>query len=255
VPVTGLGRSPEIVIGDVAALGEELARRFERAAGAAIAARGRFAFALPGGSVAARFFPRLAVAAVDWTRVDVFWVDERAVPPSDPESNYGLAARLWLEPAAVPAERVHRLPGEAADLTAAAVAYGQLLDRSLAAAPLDLVLLGTGPDGHVASLFPGHQALAERSASVVAVVDAPKPPPRRLTLTTNVLAAARELVVVALGSEKARVLRAALVDGDGSLPLTHVLAAASGACVLLDPAAAEGLTATLAPALRWLAPP
>src|SRR2546422_711170 len=89
---------PEVIVDTPAALAEALAARFEEEARRARTARGLFSVALPGGSVGTTFFPRLARAAVDWSRTELFWGDERAVPPSDPDSNFGLARSLWLEP-------------------------------------------------------------------------------------------------------------------------------------------------------------
>jgi 6-phosphogluconolactonase len=232
----------ELMVDKPEALGGALARLLEGEVAAALAARGRYALALPGGSVATRFFPTLAAAAVDWTRVDFFWGDERAVPPDDPESNFGLADRLWLRPAGVPPERIHRMPADAEDLEAAAASHAAELARVAGAPPrLDLVLLGVGPDGHVCSLFPGHAALAETGRSVVAVRDSPKPPPRRLTLTLPVLAAAGRLVVAGFGSSKAAVLREAVEDEGSALPVALALRRSPRALALLDAEAASRL--------------
>lgn len=239
---------PEILIGTREQLVEAAAVRLEAVAAEALAARGRFAIALPGGSVATNFFPHLARARVDWTRTDFFWSDERAVPTSDPESNFGVANCLWLTPAAVPAVNVHRLHADGSpgsngsntdDLERAAVADEEELVRRLGTPPrLDLLLLGVGPDGHVAALFPGHPVLAERHRFVAAVTDAPKPPSARLTLTLPALAAARLVVVAALGESKAAAIGAALQDETSQLPLALALAGASRAWLLLDPGAA-----------------
>jgi 6-phosphogluconolactonase len=233
----------DIIVDKPAVLGETLAARFQSEARRALAARGRFAMALPGGSVATAFFPRLARAPLDWSRTEFFWGDERAVPPSDPESNYALARSLWLDPAGVPAERVHRMSADAADLDEAAAACADELMRVLGTPPrLDLVLLGVGPDGHVCSLFPGHALLREERLWVAAVRDAPKPPPGRLTLTLPSLAAAELVVVAALGEAKARVVRDALEDGTSSSPLALVRRRARRILVLLDPPAASLLS-------------
>lgn len=140
--------------------------------------------ALPGGSGATTFFPRLARARVDGSCTDFFWVDERAVPPSDPESNYGVAERLWLTPGRVAAERVHRMPADTSALASAADSYAEELSSLLGKPPrLDVALLGMGPDGHVGSLFPRHPLLREERRWVAAILDSPKPPKHRLTLT------------------------------------------------------------------------
>src|SRR5512134_212813 len=106
--VNGTVMEPEVIVDASPALAMRFAGRFESAARDAIAARGRFACAVPGGSVARTFLPALASAAVEWPRVDVFWDDERAVPPDDPSSNYGLARRLWLDHVPLDPTRVHR---------------------------------------------------------------------------------------------------------------------------------------------------
>src|SRR5439155_22272490 len=157
---------------------------FQIAASAPIAARAAFRVALAGGSIARLFFPSLARLPLDWSSVDFFWADERAVPPHHPDSNFGEADRLWLTPAGVPAERIHRIHGEDPDLRQAAQTYAAELRRIAGDPPgLDFALLGVGPDGHIASLFPGHPALKEEQAVAVPVEDAPKPPARRITLT------------------------------------------------------------------------
>src|SRR5262249_48110725 len=109
----------EIIVAEVAELAERLASVFEAESGQAIAPRGRFAVALPGGSVATTFFPRLARTGADWTRTDFFWGDERCVPPEDPESNFALAQSLWLGAVGAPVSRVHRMRGESSDPRAA----------------------------------------------------------------------------------------------------------------------------------------
>jgi 6-phosphogluconolactonase len=234
---------PEILVGDATTLGRTLVRDFEHRGKSAIAARGRFTIALPGGSVASNFFPYLAAAALDWSRTEFFWVDERAVPPSDPDSNYRLARSLWFEPAEVPQACIHRMPTDEADLDRAASAYAEQL-RSVAGDPprLDFVLLGVGSDGHVASIFPGHASSRMEGDTVVVVQDAPKPPPRRLTLTIPVLAGAERVVILALGQSKAQPVHDALRDGKSALPLALVIRQSRHPWVLLDPDAAAELT-------------
>jgi 6-phosphogluconolactonase len=234
----------ETLVDKTDALVEELGRRVLDAGRAALDSRGAFSIALPGGSVATTFFPRLARLDLDWSRTDFFWGDERAVAPSDPDSNYGLARDLWLEPAGVPAARAHRMAAEASDLPRAAEAYASDLARVAGHPPrLDLVLLGVGPDGHVCSLFPGHPVLAETTRTVAVVIDSPKPPPRRLTLTRPVLAAAGQVVVVALGRRKAAVVRDAVEDPASALPVAIVMREARRSALLLDPEAASLLRA------------
>jgi 6-phosphogluconolactonase len=234
--------APEIIVDKPVALAEALAVRFEGEARSAVAARGLVALGLSGGSVGATFFPRLARASVDWSRAEFFWCDERALPPTDPESNFGLAERLWLEPAGVPAGRIHRMEADAPDPARAAEAYAETLARILGAPPrLDVVLLGVGPDGHVCSLFPGHPLLQERERSVVFVADSPKPPPGRLTLTLPVVEAAGLVVLAAFGRSKASVVREALHDPRSNLPVALALRGARRVLVLVDEGAASQL--------------
>jgi 6-phosphogluconolactonase len=231
--------APEIVVDTVPALARLVRTRLEEAATAALAERSRFSLVLPGGSVAESFLPSLAGAAVDWPRIDVFWGDERAVPPDDVDSNYALARRGILTQVS---PRVHRMGGEAKDLAAAAAEYEREMREALGDRPrLDFVMMGMGPDGHVCSLFPGHPALQERARWVVPIEDSPKPPPRRLTMTLPALALSDLVVVGAFGRSKAEPVRQALRDPVSSLPVALVVRAARRALFLLDPDAAGGL--------------
>jgi 6-phosphogluconolactonase len=231
--------SPEVVIDEREALPATFVRRLEPLAAEALGDRGRFAVALPGGSVAEAFLPSFAGASVDWARTDLFWGDERGVPPDHADSNYGVAWSLWLKDAGLPPSRVHRMPADAPDLEAGAREYESVLVETLGAVPaLDVVLMGMGPDGHICSLFPGHPLLGENERKVAAILDSPKPPPRRLTLTLPALQAARLLVVAAFGESKAPALREALQDPHSPLPVAIALRRASKALVLLDAAAA-----------------
>jgi 6-phosphogluconolactonase len=174
----------------------------------AIAARGVFRFALPGGRSPRAMLQKLVETTLarpeklDWTRVEVFFVDERALPPEHPDSNFRMVDEALVRPLGAGAPRVHRMRGEAADLEAAAAEYAALL-----AEPLDLAVLGIGEDGHVASLFP-HSPLLEETRTLVAVVrDSPKPPPVRITLTPRALGEARSVLGLAIGLDKAEAFR------------------------------------------------
>jgi 6-phosphogluconolactonase len=222
-----------LVTGDRSDIERSLVTIFQSAASDAITAHGAFRIALSGGSIGPLFFPSLARLPLDWSRVDFFWADERAVPPNHADSNFAAADRLWLTPAGVPPERVHRMHAEDPDLRRAAEAYAAELRRVAGTPPaLDFALLGVGPDGHVASLFPGHAALGEEEEAVVPIEDAPKPPPRRLTLTLPVLAGAARLVVTAEGEAKAAIIRKGLEPGS-SLPLGMLISRARNVRVLL----------------------
>lgn len=213
----------------------DLAARVAVCARAAIESRGRFAIALTGGSVATTFFPTLARLPLDWSAIDFFWGDERAVPPEDPESNYDAANRLWLSPARVPSSSIHRLPAELPDLNAAAEQAERDLVATLGVPPaLDLALLGVGPDGHVCSLFQGHPLLGESGRWVAPIVDSPKPPPRRLTLTLPTLAAARFIIFAVTGASKACVVREVVRDERSQLPAALVARRAQRVLFLVD---------------------
>ena len=230
------------MVANQVALAEALAADFDAHGQHALRLRGKFTVALSGGSVATWFFPRLARLPFDWSRTEFFWADERAVPPSDPESNYAVAVSLWLGPAKVPPVNIHRMRGEDKDLNGAARNYAAELVHIAGSPPrLDLVMLGVGPDGHVASLFPGHPASRDEQHFVAAVEHAPKPPPRRVTLTMPALLNAERIVVAALGREKAAAIRDAL-EGDAATPFGTVVKKARNARILLDEEAAGLLT-------------
>ena len=153
---------------------------------------------------------------LDWTKIDVFWVDERAVGPTDERSNYRWAKAILLDAAHVPAERVHRMPSDAADLEAAARAYEKaIVSVSSNGAPaFDLMVLGVGDDGHTASLFPGDKTVDVTDRLVAAV---PASPGReaRLTLTRSVIQQARHVLVLVVGSAKRNALdRVWAAEGD-----------------------------------------
>jgi 6-phosphogluconolactonase len=159
--------------------------------------------------------------APDWSRVTVLFADERALPPGDPESNYRLVREALLDPLGARAPRVVRMAADSADLEGAAREYEAEL-----ALPLDLLVLGIGEDGHVASLFPGSALLGERVRRVAAVTDSPKPPARRLTLTPRAIAEARGLLVLAAGADKAAAVAAALAAGADPARIPAALARA-----------------------------
>jgi len=159
------------VLPDSAAVAAAAAARVVRAAEDAIMARGRFSIALSGGRTPAELYRTLAGSAIDWSRTRIYFADERAVPPDDPDSNFRMARETLLDQARVPPRNVHRMKGEYPDLAVAVEEY----EAHLAAA-LDLIVLGIGEDGHVASLFPGSALLTGSTRRVAAVLDAPKRP-------------------------------------------------------------------------------
>lgn len=180
-----------------------------------------------GGSSPKRAYQLLAERPLAWGRVSVLFGDERCVPPSDPESNYRMAKEALLD--RVHPGSVHRMPAELG-----AEEGAELYDRVVRGlSPLDLVLLGMGPDGHTASLFPGHPAL-DAPGCAVAVHGAPKPPPDRVSLTLGALREARRVVFLITGDDKAEALTRAQ---RGVVPAGMI----AGAEFLVDRAAASML--------------
>jgi len=184
--------------------------------------------ALAGGSTPKAMYKLLASPAyrerVEWRRVEIFFGDERCVPPDHPDSNYRMARQALLDHVPLGADRVHRIAGERPPPEAAA-AYQQALMRACGERPrLDLVLLGMGPDGHTASLFPGTAVLDERNL-LAAPVWVDKLESWRVTLTVPVLSAAAHVVIVTAGEEKADALGKALDGARGAVPITLVRAA------------------------------
>jgi 6-phosphogluconolactonase len=192
-----------------------------------------FSCALSGGATALLFLPALRAARVDWSRITLFWTDERAVPADDPESNYGIAERMLLSPLGGRAPRAIRMPTEL-PLAQAALKYDAELAAELDGGPLDLALLGVGEDGHVCSLFPTHPALTQNDLRTVAVEDAPKPPPRRLSLSMRFVLQSRHIWLIAIGPRKLPVLQAALARTQSATPLDMVLQQAKHVTVFTD---------------------
>jgi 6-phosphogluconolactonase len=181
---------------------------------------------LTGGRIATRAYGRLAkdgpTSAVDWSRVELWWGDERFVAAADDERNDKQALDLLAAPLRLDPDRIHRMPasGEGTDLDAAADAYAAELGDTV----LDICLLGLGPDGHVASIFPEHPS-AYAEGDVIAVRSSPKPPPERISLTLPVINRSREVWFLVSGSDKAAAVKMALL---GAGPVQVPGAGASG---------------------------
>jgi 6-phosphogluconolactonase len=203
------------------------------------AASGAFHVALSGGSTPKRLFGALVAMgrdALPWDRIELWWGDERCVPPDHPDSNYGMTKKALLDPLQIDPARVHRIEGEG-DPDAAAAKYAAALPPVF-----DLVYLGMGPDGHTASLFPGSAALDETARACVANrVDSPLThgPATRITLTYPVFAAARAVRFLVAGADKADAL--ARIQAGADLPAARVRGNVSW---LVDAAAAAKLEAT-----------
>lgn len=212
---------------------EEAASRIAGGLEASVAARGWASLALAGGETPRPVYQRLAAMTLPWRKIDVFFGDERAVPPDHPESNYRMAVETLLDPAGVPAERRHRMPADADDRVQAAEDYGDSLPERL-----DLLLLGVGGDGHTASLFPGSRATRESWYRVVPA-ESPVAPTLRLTITPPVIAVARARLVMVRGRDKSAAVARALEGDDDAVRCPAQFARAG--VWLLDPDAAEGL--------------
>jgi 6-phosphogluconolactonase len=200
----------------------------------AIAARGRFNFAVSGGHTPWQMLRALTAEKVDWTNVHLFQVDERVAPPGDPDRNLTHIRESLLAHVALPPDNVHPMPVEATDLAAAAARYAQTLATFAGTPPvLDLVHLGLGPDGHTASLVPNDPVLNEDFLDVS--LTQPYMGHRRMTLTYPVLNRSRCVMFVVTGPEKVHAL-AALRAGDRSIPAGRVTG--DRALVVADAAAA-----------------
>jgi len=208
-----------VVAADPAALTTAAAGHLRRVIAEAIAGRGACWIALAGGRTPRAVYERLAadgVPAIDWSRVHVAFGDERLVPPDHADSNYGMARLALFDRVPIPAAQIHRIEGERRDAADAAQAYHATLSRALAPVAegwpvFDVVLLGVGPDGHTASLFPHTAALDVRDRLATAAV-APAAPTARVTLTYPVLNAARAVVVLVSGADKAVAVARAFDD-------------------------------------------
>jgi len=210
------------IVDDLRGLSQAAAEEFVTQATGTVRANGRFTVALSGGSTPKSLFSLLASTFRDqlpWDKMFFFWGDERHVPPDHPESNYRMAYEALLSKVPVPAENVFRVPAENPDANQAAADYEQTLRKFFQLSPgtfprLDLILLGMGPDGHTASLFPGTSGLREKSRLVVANW-VEKFKAYRITFTLPVLNNAAVATFLVGGADKAETVREVL---EGSQP-------------------------------------
>ena len=207
------------------ALAEAAADTIADQARRSIKARGQFYLVLAGGSTPEPTYRLLGKppyrSQIDWSRVHVFWGDERCVPLEDEKSNYRMAWEALLAHVPIPATQIHRIPGELPAGDAAAV-YQAALRAILGPNPrLDLILLGMGADGHTASLFPNSPALEVEDELAVAVHAPDQEVPWRVTLTLPVLNRARTVLFLVSGEEKAEAL-ARVREGDEAMPAARV---------------------------------
>ncbi len=243
-----------IVADDEEAVAAEAAERIASLVERSIRARGSAVVSLTGGSTPRRLYTLLGDPEhgwrqrVDWTRVHLFWGDERHVPPDHPESNYGMAREALVRHVPVPPAQVHRMQGELADAHAAAASYERELREGFAAAgrtdlTFDVMLLGLGEDAHIASIFPGSHVLTRPDGNLAAAVWAPHLGAWRITLTPAALLDARAIVMVVAGTAKASAIRAAIEDEEDipQFPAQLLRAAADRVTWIVDRAAAAQL--------------
>jgi 6-phosphogluconolactonase len=222
-----------VVLPDADAVAQAVARWLAAAA----AAGGNVV--LTGGRTPEQAYKLAAAEAPDWSRVEVWWGDERCVPPDDENSNFGMAKPALLDRLQQPPLAVHRIEGELGK-DAAADAY----EEELGSTALDLLLLGIGPDGHIASLFPGKPALEVTDRRVVGTEPGLEPWVDRVTMTLPKLRAAGEILFVVSGEAKADAVRRAFVEEPSpKTPASLVRAESGRTTAILDRAAAAGIEA------------
>jgi 6-phosphogluconolactonase len=232
---------------DATQVAHEAAARIARVLRGAIARSGHANIALSGGDSPLATYSLLAKEpGVDWTKVNVFWVDERAVPPGDERSNYRWAMATLVDPAGVPPERVHRMVAEAPDRDAAARDYEKAILARVeldgdGVPAFDVLVMGIGDDAHTASLFPGDKTIDERTR-LVAAVEARGGLEARLTLTSPVIEHARQIFVIVLGADKQPALeRIWSAQGDISMTPGRIFRVCRGVVTWIIDKAAGGV--------------
>jgi 6-phosphogluconolactonase len=234
---------------DTNILSHEAAQYIIRVAQESIVTHGRFTLALSGGNTPKKLYGLLAsepyASQIDWNLVEIFWSDERCVPPDSPDSNYHMAQEVLLSKVPIPANQIHRTPADEADRDAASEAYAQEMRNVFGTngvPKFDLIQLGMGPEGHTASLFP-HQASLHEQQRLVMPVSVPKPPPARLTFTPPLLNAAAHILFLVTGTDKEEAVQAVL-EGDhqpDEYPAQIVQPSQGEVTWMLDTAAAAAL--------------
>jgi 6-phosphogluconolactonase len=224
---------------DAAALAGAIAGRLSGRIAVLQAEGRRPSVVLTGGTIAIEAYRLVDSDLVDWTQVDFYWGDERFVPEGHADRNDQQAREAFLDRLGVPAENIHAMPAHGSDLSTAEAA--DQYAATLPAGPFDITLLGVGPDGHVASLFPGFPQVHESGRLVVEVLDSPKPPPVRLSLTFPAINRSEAVWFIVSGDGKAEAVARAL--GDGTLDDTPARGAhgRTETTWLLDEAAASQL--------------
>jgi 6-phosphogluconolactonase len=233
---------------DPSQVAKDAAARMAKGLRGAIGRIGRATLALSGGNTPRDAYALLArQSGLDWTKVDVFWVDERAVPPSDDRSNYRWAKATLLDPAGIAPARVHRMPADTEDLEAAARQYDADIRRHVELGPegtpaVDVMVLGVGDDGHTASIFPGEPTV-DIVDRLVASVAAKGSREARLTVTVPVIEHARNVLILAVGAAKRPALeRVWALQGNVHDTPARIVRGCRGAVTWIIDKAAGGLT-------------
>jgi len=218
-------KAEQKVMSDAQSLIEAATEQFVASARSAIAKRGVFHVALAGGSTPKGLYQKLAtspyVEQIDWSRVHLFFGDERCVLPTHDDSNFKMAREAMIDHIPVPHENVHRMPTEEGVAPEVAIRYGRTLADTLDGAPLDLVLLGLGPDGHIASLFPDTEAL-DVTDKMVTSLYVEKFDSWRATMTYPTINAARQVIVFIGGAAKAAIVKDITTDAVQGLPVQRL---------------------------------
>jgi 6-phosphogluconolactonase len=209
----------------------DAARRIQSAAASCIKEHGNFKIVLAGGTTPAASYKHLIDTDTDWSRWQIFYGDERCLPPDHPDRNSVMAARVWLNHIDIPAANIHPIPAELGAIPAASQ-YETVIQPML---PFDMTLLGIGEDGHTASLFPGHSH--PEGKLVVPVTNAPKPPSDRVSLSFETLANSHSVLVLVTGAGKRDAVAQWRVNAD--IPIQQLTRHIS-ADVLIDQDAIPG---------------
>jgi 6-phosphogluconolactonase len=232
---------------DIETISREAANYTMRVAREAIAKRGKFTVALSGGTTPGKLYALLVSepyrSQIDWSAVHFFWSDERCVAPTDPQSNYYLAQEALLSKLSLRPDQIHRAPADRPDRAQASADYEAEIRKIVGGEvpAFDLIQLGMGPEAHTASLFPHQPALREQTRLIMPV-SVPKPPPDRLTFTPPLLHAARHILFLATGADKAEALHEVLEGADNpeEYPTQGIVRQAKGEVVwMVDTAIAQ----------------
>lgn len=232
---------------DIDTISREAANYTMRVAREAIAKRGKFTFALSGGTTPGKMYGLLTSEPyrdqIDWSAVHFFWSDERCVASDDPQSNYHLAQDALLSKLNLRPDQIHRMPADQPDREQASAHYEAEIRKVLGdeTPAFDLIQLGMGPEAHTASLFPHQPALREEKRLIMPV-SVPKPPPDRLTFTPPLLRTARHILFLATGADKAEALHEVLEGANNpeEYPTQGIVRQAKGEVVwMVDTAIAQ----------------